>query len=104
MAKFQGKIGFVNSQETAPGVHSEVITERNYKGDILRNSQSWERGEYLNDNIDISNRLSIVADQFAYDNLSYMRYIFWMNAKWKIKSIDIQRPRLILTVGGVYNG
>lgn len=104
MARFHGKIGFVKTEETAPGVHTEVTTEMSYVGDILRSTQNWERGENLNDNLNINNRFSIVADAFAFENLQFIRYINWMGSKWKVSTIDIQRPRLILVVGGLYNG
>lgn len=104
MAKFHGKIGYIQTEETVPGVHEEIATERSYVGDILRSNQTWEKNENLNDNLTINNRFSIVADAFAYENFQYIRYILWMGTKWKISSIEIQRPRLILTIGGVYNG
>lgn len=104
MAKFHGMIGYMQVLETSPGVYQDQILERDYKGDILRNSQSSESGEGLNDNININNRFSIIADAFAYSNIANIRYIKWNDTKWKVKSIDIQRPRLILNVGGVYNG
>lgn len=103
MAKFHGIIGYVQTEETAPGVYSEVVTERNYTGDILRNNRRWENSERLNDNLVINNQFSIVADAFAYENFQNIRYIQWMGTSWKVNSIEIQRPRLILTVGGVYN-
>jgi hypothetical protein len=104
MAKFHGKIGYVQTEETSPGVHSEVITERVYKGDLLRNSQKWENGDNLNPNFNINNRFSIVADAYAYENFPYIRYIYWMGTKWEVNSVTVDRPRLILTVRGVYNG
>lgn len=104
MAKFHGKIAYVKTEETAPGVHTEIIMEFPYVGDILRSNLYLERGENLNDDLNINHRFSIVADAFAYENIQFVRYITWMGAKWSVKSIDIQRPRLILTVGGVYNG
>lgn len=104
MAKFHGIIGYVQTEETAPGVYNEVVTERTYTGDILRNNRRWENSERLNDNLVINNQFSIVADAFAYENFQNIRYIQWMGTSWKVNSIEIQRPRLILTVGGVYNG
>lgn len=103
MAKFHGIIGYVQTEETAPGVYNEVVTERTYTGDILRNNRRWENSERLNDNLVINNQFSIVADAFAYENFQNIRYIQWMGTSWKVNSIEIQRPRLILTVGGVYN-
>jgi hypothetical protein len=104
MAKFYGVVGYAQTVETAPGVWTESITERNYSGDVIRISRSWQAGENLNDDLTINNQISIVADPFAYQNFHAMRYITWMGANWKISKIDVQRPRLILTIGGVYNG
>lgn len=104
MAKFYGVIGYAETVETAPGVWTEVITEHNYSGDVIRNTRRWETGEHLNDDLIINNILSIVADPFAYQNFYAMRYIKWMGASWKITSVEVQRPRLILTIGGIYNG
>ena len=104
MAKFFGKIGYAETVETTPGVWEEKITEHEYFGDLIRNTRSLQSGEQLNDNINISNEISIVADPFAYENFHSMRYVEFMNAKWKISSVEVQYPRLILSVGGLYNG
>jgi hypothetical protein len=103
VAKFCGIIGYAAMAETAPGVWREVIDERQYFGEVIRNTRKTQPGEYLNDDVTIDNQLSIVADPFAYAHFSQMRYVKWMGALWKITSIEVQRPRLILTVGGVYN-
>lgn len=104
MAKFYGAIGYVmEMKETAPGVWQEQIIERNYIGDVLKNASTWRDGENLNDNLNVENRLSIVADPFAYENFHAMRYVIWMGAKWKITKIEVNRPRLLLMIGGVYN-
>jgi hypothetical protein len=104
MAKFYGKVGYAVTTETAPGVFTEQITERNYSGDVIRNVSKVQGGENLNDNLTVDNKLSIVADPFAYENFYSMRYVSWMGALWKISSVEVMRPRLVLTVGGVYNG
>lgn len=105
MAKFYGPIGYVAASETAPGVYTtDVVTEHNYVGDVIKNTRRLEAGENLNDNLTISNTISIVADPFAYQNFYAMRYIKWMGVYWKITSVEVSRPRLILTIGGVYNG
>jgi len=105
MAKFHGIIGYVKSEEseTAPGAYKDVITERPCSGDILRNTKRWESGEKVNDNLTIDNRFSIITDEFAISNIHFMRYLKIMGSSWKILSFEIQRPRIILTVGGVYN-
>ena len=104
MAKFYGKTGFADTVETAPGVWTEQIVERNYFGDIIRNTRRLQSSDQLNDNINISNEFSIVADPYANNNFHSMRYIEFMGAKWKITNVEDRYPRLILTVGGVYNG
>jgi len=103
MAKFYGNIGYQVQVETRPGVWQEQITLRAYFGDVLRITSKMRDGKNLNDDLSIDNRISIVADAFAYQNFSSMRYIEWMGSLWKITSVEVQRPRLILTVGGVYN-
>lgn len=104
MAKFYGAVGYGDSHETAPGVWKPVITERKYPGDVLKISKRWQAGENLNDDLTVNNEISIVADPFAYQNFQKMRYIVWMGAYWKVTKVEVQRPRLILTIGGVYNG
>jgi hypothetical protein len=103
MAKYYGAIGYAETTEAAPGVWAASITERNYSGDVVKMSRRWQAGENLNDDLTLNNQISIVADPFAYQNFHAMRYIKWMGTAWKIVNIDVQRPRLILTIGGVYN-
>ena len=103
MARFYGVIGFADTTETAPGVWMPNITKRNYSGDVLKNTKKWQSGESLNDNLTVNNIFSIMADSYAYEHLFAMRFIEWMGASWKITNVEVQRPRLILTIGGVYN-
>ena len=103
MPKFYGKIGYCVTEETRPGVHEERITEHSYYCDLIRNTRKLESSGNLNDNVNIANEISIVADQFAYDNFHSIRYVEFMNAKWKVSSVTVQPPRLILTIGGLYN-
>lgn len=103
MSKFYGTIGYSAATEIRPGVWDEVITERDYFGDLVRNTRQYQTSDKLNDNLNISNEISIVADPFAYENFHSMRYVKFMGAKWKISNVEVQYPRLILTVGGVYN-
>lgn len=104
MAKFYGAIGYAVTEETKPGVWMEKITERMYYGDLTRNTRKLQSTDQLNDNINVANEISIVADPFANENFHSMKYVEFMGAKWKITSVEVQYPRLILTVGGVYNG
>lgn len=102
--KYYGAIGYSITEETSPGVWAERIHERNYTGDVIKNNRRYSSSDNLNDNVTISNEFSVVADAFAYDNFMAIRYIEWMGARWKVETVEIQRPRLLLTVGGVYNG
>ena len=103
--KYYGKIGYVENIETSPGVWTESkVVERVYTGDIIRNTRRRDSGENLNDDINISNEISIVADSFAHQNFHLLRYAEWMGTRWKITNVDVQPPRLILSLGGVYNG
>lgn len=104
MAKFYGAVGYAQTVETSPGVWQPVITERDYFGDIVRNMRRYEASGQVNDDLNIANEISIVADPFACQNFQCMRYVEFMGAKWKILSAEIQHPRIILTIGGVYNG
>ena len=104
MNKFYGKIGYAISEETVLGVWVERIVERSYYGDVIRNIRRLQSSENLNDDINVSNEISIVADAFANQNFHSMRYVEYMGTKWKVSSIEVKYPRLILSIGGVYNG
>lgn len=104
MAKYYGKIGYMITQETDPGVWEEIIVEKDFCGEQLNVKSKWQTSSHLNDNIDISNQLSIVADPFVYQNFYNIRYVEYLGCKWKVTAVEIQHPRLILTIGGVYNG
>lgn len=103
MAKFYGSIGYVTTVETRPGVWEEQVTEREYSGDLLQNRHMVQNADQLNDNINIANEISIVADPYANGNFYAMRYVVFMGAKWKITNVRVAYPRLILTIGGIYN-
>ena len=108
--KFCGIVGYCETvEETGDRKGNWIpnqITERKYYGDVLRNTRKWEKSqvESTNDNLNVNNSFSIVADFYAYNHYYAMAYVKWMGACWKITNVEVQRPRLILTVGGVYNG
>lgn len=106
MAKFYGEIGFVESNvETAPGVWQDVVKEFPYYGDVLRISRQLENAnEKVNSDLSISNSFSIMADAYAYNHFFAMRYVKWQGAYWTVTDVEVQRPRLILRVGGLYHG
>jgi hypothetical protein len=105
MAKFYGNIGFVTVQETKPGVWEEVPVEKKYYGDVLKNMARHQSANQLNDHIQISDEISIIADPFVRENLTSIRYINYLGVNWSISNVDASNyPRLVLTLGGVYNG
>lgn len=109
MAKYFGKIGYTDTLETDPvnhpGVFQEtVIAEREYYGDILANNRRYEKGTGLNDDLNVRNEISIMADPFAIENFSKLRYISWLGSFWKITDAKVEFPRITLTIGGLYNG
>ena len=104
MAKFFGAIGFESQVETKPGVWKPQITKRDYFGDLIRNSKRIQGSDKVNDDINITNQISIVADPYANENFHAIKYVEFMGAKWKVTDVEVQYPRLNLTLGGVYNG
>lgn len=106
MAKFYGKVGYAITAETKPGVFMPQMTELEYSGDVIRNTSRWtSSNESTNDNLVLNNLISIIADPFANQNFHKMRYVEYMGSLWEITNVDAsQRPRLVLTMGGVYNG
>ena len=102
--KFYGPVGFVETVEKRPGVKTTNPVEYNYSGDVLRRSIRYQNGESVNDVISPSHQISILADPYARDHLGAIRYVKWMGTAWKVSDISVQYPRLILTLGGAYNG
>lgn len=103
MAKFYGKVGFLRNEETAPDVYGEILTERLYKGDVIRNQKRYQSSEGLNDDVVLSNNISIVADSYVNENVFAIKYVMYKGVPWKVTNVEIQRPRIILTLGGKYN-
>lgn len=103
MSKFYGVIGYAVNKQTSPGVWVDEITEHKYTGELGRNSVQFQASGQVNDNIVISNEISIFGDPYAYHNFHAIRYVEFMGTKWKVTRVEVNYPRLILTVGGVYN-
>lgn len=104
MAKYYGKVGYIETVEVEPGIWQEQTIERPYYGDLIRNTSRYQSSGGVNDDININNNISIVADPYANENFQHMRYVEFMGAKWKITNVEIQYPRILLSIGGVYNG
>ena len=106
MAKYHGNIGFETLVETpsGSGAWKPVTVEKPYSGDIIRNYRRLDVTSQTNDNVNIDNQISIIADAYATQNFFSMRYAWWMNAKWRVTSVSVEYPRLILNLGGIYHG
>jgi hypothetical protein len=106
MAKFYDAIGYAESLETPPGsgIYADHITEVKYFGDVVRNIRRLESGEKVNDDLSVGNQISIVADQYANEHFFAIRYVRWAGALWTVSSVEVKSPRLILSLGSVYNG
>ena len=106
MAKFYGIIGYGETVEDPPGsgVWIDHITERKSYGDLIRNTRQTPEREYLNNDLTVSNSISIVADAYARQHFHAIRYVSWSGALWVVTNVEVQSPRLLLTLGGVYNG
>lgn len=103
MPKCSGNIGYALTEETRPGVWEEKIVEKKYFGDVVRDNRKIVNSGEINASININNNISIVSNSFMLTNMSFMRYITYMNSKWNISSVDIKPPRIIITMGGLYN-
>lgn len=104
MAKYYGIIGYAETVESERGLHKEVIIPRPYYGDVRKASRRLVSSEHLNTDVAVTNTISIVADAYAYEHFFAIRYAEWAGAKWKVETVEVARPRLILTLGGVWNG
>ncbi len=106
MARFFGAIGYGTSVEVplGSGIWVDDVTEVEYYGEITRNTRKLEPGEGLNDNVSVGNSITIVADQYASEHFYDIRYIRWNNVLWTVSTVEVQSPRLIISLGKVYNG
>lgn len=104
MTKWAGKVGYGIEVRVKPGVTETQIIERNYTGDVERVSRRYQTDNNMNNDLDISNEISLVADPFAYENFVNIKYVTWLGQRWRVSNVSIQHPRLSLSIGGIYNG
>lgn len=104
MARFFGRVGYGETVESAPGVWVDEIVEYSYYGDVIRDSRELRQGENLNMDLSVQNSISIMADEYANEHFFAIRYVEWAGSLWTISSVEVQRPRLLLRLGEVYNG
>lgn len=102
--RFHGKVGYGASVETSPGVWEDQIVERDAQGDVIRASRAMTGGDQVNPVLSLGNSISIVADAFASEHILEMRYVTWQGVRWTVADVTVERPRLILALGEVYNG
>lgn len=104
MAKFFGAVGYGEQVKTAPGVVSDTIVVKHYYGDVVRNSRGLENVDKVNYDLSVGNSISIVADAYANEHFFAIRYVDWAGTLWTVSDVEVQSPRLILRLGGPYNG
>lgn len=104
MAKFFGKIGYVTTEETRPGINENVVVEKTYSGEIIRLFRRWQNGTKVNDDVNITAQISIIADSYLLNNMHCIRYAMLNGAPWEVTSIEPLHPRVLLELGGLYNG
>lgn len=106
MPRFHGEVGYGNSVQDPPGsgIWVDDITEFSYTGDVIRNTRKLDDGESLNNDITVANSISIVADEYALEHFSKIKYVKWAGVLWSVTTVEVRSPRLILNIGSVYNG
>ena len=104
MARFAGNVGYGSTVEIKPGVWDDVIVERKYRGDVVRNSRGLEAGAKVNNDLTVGNSISVIADPYANKHFFDIRYVEWMGARWLVTDVRVEAPRLIFKLGGIYNG
>lgn len=104
MARFYGEVGYGETVEKAAGVWEDNVVEHSYYGDVVRNTKRTREGESVNDDFTIGHSISIVVDAYASEHFSAIRYVKWAGTRWKVTEVEVQSPRLLLRLGGVYNG
>ena len=104
MGKFYGEIGFSVIEETKPGIFNTVMVEKVYYGDVSKKNVRYQNEQQINDNLKITSQISILCDEYLSEHFSDIRYIRWMGKPWKISTIDVDFPRLVLSLGDIYTG
>lgn len=105
MARFFGEVGFAEENvEVRPGIFEDRVVEYKYKGDVVLNFRRFQDGPTIVDGVSVDNSISILANKYANEHIDAMRYVVWRGTRWEINSVEVQRPRLLLRLGGVYNG
>jgi hypothetical protein len=104
MARFHGRVGFGISTETKPGVWSDAMVEHSFFGDVVQNRRILTQGEGVNKNLSVGNSISIVANAYAREHFFAIKYVEWQGVLWAVTDVAVEHPRLVLSLGEVYNG
>lgn len=104
MAKFYGNVGFAESKEDSKGNWVETITERKLYGDIKRNSYRYTQADKVIPDIVLVNTVELMADSYAVEHFSAIRYVEYKGTKWRAQSVLYDRPRITITLGEVWHG
>ena len=104
MSRFYGEVGYGYTREFETGVFDLEIVKKNYGGDANNISKANVSSDQVNGELTTNTSISVVADPYAYENFSAIRFVKWSGTYWKVTNVDVKRPRLILRLGGVYNG
>lgn len=104
MARFAGLVGYVTQEETSPGIWSSVEKSVMMKGELIRQSSNNRDAGKVNSDITLNHRVSLMGDSYSFDNYYNIKWVMVDKVKWEVSSIEIQRPRLILAIGGLWNG
>ena len=107
--KFYGVVGFAADQKEGRGSNEGIvkeapIVERIYYGDTQKLSRRFDTGTDINDDIRINVQISIVSDDYINKHMHSIKYVEFEGSLWKVTAVEPLRPRMILTIGGVYNG
>lgn len=105
MTKYKGHIGYSVQEEIRPGVWGQpFVRECMFYGDVIEPYIRHDQSDNVNDDLKIANTISILVDPKSFKHASNMRYLEYMGSRWKITGFQTRYPRIILTLGGVYNG
>ena len=104
MSKFWGPIGINRGPvQTAPGILEVVIEELEVSGEMRQLQLRWPQAR-MQEGLSANHVLSIVTPEDSDIDFTEVVYIVWQSRKWSVTSIQYKRPRVELTLGGLYNG
>lgn len=104
MAKFAGLVTYVTQVESRPGIWTDESISRLMRGDMLRKGSVGQNDDKVNSDISLNHRVSLVGDEYALNNYYDIKHIQLNGREWEVTSVEVQHPRLILTIGGLWNG